>query len=173
MASLLLNLGGLPHNLRLQKTSERLSGRYCFISHTSPEWRLDSKNFARKWRKNIAVRMEGSGFSRLASIHEWCDFEESMTFQTRSVAKLQLENSERAGPALQISHAGCGGIQRTSYSSKYQQCDKKASQLTGFFLFMLDFLETVLHCHKFHTMQAWSQHTHEIVFLPQGHHPGS
>ena len=106
--------------------------------------------------------MEGSGFSRLESIHEWCDFEESMTFQTRLVRKVAVGGFE-----------GREGSKRTRNSSEYPECDKKASQLTGFFLFMLDFLETVLHCHKFHTMQAWSQHTHEIVFLPQGHHPGS
>jgi hypothetical protein len=107
-------LGGLPYNLRLQKTSERLSGRYCFISHTSPEWRLDSKNFARKWRKNIAVRMEGSGFSRLESIHEWCDFKESMIFRQDWCAKLPLEDSKGAKAANEHRN-----------SSEYQECDKK------------------------------------------------
>ena len=50
--------------------------------------------------------------------------------------------------------------------------DKKASQMTGFFI-MLGFLGTVLHCHKFHTILAWSQQRHEIGFLLWGRHPGN
>ena len=88
---------------------------------------------------------------------------------------LPSEDSGRTGPAgtaLQTSRAGREGRKRTSEFFGMSEYDKKASQMTGFFI-MLDFLETVLHYHKFHTMQAWSQHKHEIAFLPQGHHPSS
>ena len=120
--------------------------------------------------------MEGSGFSRLESIHEWCDFEESMILKqdrSRSCSWRIRIGLGRQARRFKSHTQDAAALNEHRHSSKYQECDKKTSQLTGFFLFMLDFLETVLHCHKLHTMQAWSQHKHEIVFLPQGHHPGS
>lgn len=127
-----------------QKTSERLSGRYYFISHTSPEWRLDSKNFARKWRKNIAVRMEGSEFSRLESIHEWCDFEESMILKqdrSRSCSWRIRIGLGRQARRFKSHTQDAATLNEHRHSSKYQECDKKTSQLTGFFYLCWTFLK--------------------------------
>lgn len=66
------------NDARIQKTTERLSGRDCVVDRTSPQWGFDSKNLEGERRKTGAVRVANSGSARHQPVHERRDCQESL-----------------------------------------------------------------------------------------------
>ena len=88
--------------------------------------------------------MEGSGFPRLESIHEWCDFEETMIFKqdrSRSCSWRIRIGLGRQARRFKSHTQDAAALNEHRHSSKYQECDKKTSQLTGFFYLCWTFLK--------------------------------